>query len=315
MPRLSAGLLMYRIKDGILWDETTREICSADAWDERRLVSWTEEIPDISRHIVIHAYQKDAGVRAITLGMHKFNLPDVVVDGFPWSLNRTIGHMINLLAQALAEGAEIGEGGQFDLDLRAIRNAPVRERQFETLKANAAGVAHLSLAEGVWEEGDPENRLVEIRFDRYEGPDVHARQVKMVEAMFGWEDSISYIQHDEELKHASQRARETLPALRAAFNSGLAPGEHILVKAPFEKPDGGNEWMWVEVTLWKGDQIKGILQNEPFNIPDLRSGQMVEVSQADVFDYIHRLADGTQEGNETAAIIQKQRAGRNVETK
>ena len=107
------------------------------------------------------------------------------------------------------------------------------------------------------------------------------------------------------MKAASRQAQAKLPALRAAFNKGLAPGEFIQVKAPFDTPEGGHEWMWVEVISWDGDKIKGLLKNEPFSIPTLHGGQTVEVSQAKVFDFIHRLADGTEEGNETGRLIEK----------
>jgi uncharacterized protein YegJ (DUF2314 family) len=63
--------------------------------------------------------------------------------------------------------------------------------------------------------------------------------------------------------------------------------------------------MWVEVISWKNSEVKGLLQNEPDNVPSLHSGQIVEVSEEHIFDYIRRRADGTQEGNETAAIIEK----------
>ena len=86
---------------------------------------------------------------------------------FSWSLERNVGHVVNLFSQALAEGAEINETGRFDLDIRAIRNPQVREPQIKSLKANATSVANLSIVEGVWEDGDPKNRLIEITFDRY----------------------------------------------------------------------------------------------------------------------------------------------------
>lgn len=163
-----------------------------------------------------------------------------------------------------------------------------------------------------WEEqhhhgpiGDPMNRLIEITFDRGIGPDLHAKQEQVVGAAFGREDSVAQIKHDEELKNASRRSRTKLPALQVEFNKGLAPGEFIQVKAPFDTPDGGHEWMWVEVSSWKGDKITGLLKNEPFNIPTLHGGQVVEVSESKVFDYIWRHADGTQDGNETGKLIEK----------
>ena len=95
--------------------------------------------------------------------------------------------------------------------------------------------------------------------------------------------------------------------LRKQFAEGLEPGEYILVKAPFKTPEGGNEWMWIEVTEWSGNNIRGVLNNEPFYVPSLHSGQIVEIRQEDVFDYIRRHPDGTQEGNETGEIIKKMR--------
>ncbi len=296
---------LARETNGLPWDEQTREVFTPDAWEEKRLNEWTKEVPNVSKHTVIHAYNNGEYVRAITLGMAKFGLPDIVIEDVSWSLNRTTGHVINLFAQALAEGALIEEAGQFDLDIRAIKNAKVREPQLASLKSNATSVALLSLREGTREEGDPDNQLVQITFDRYTGNDVHAKQVQMMSSLFGLEDSISYIKHDEEILAASERAKAKLPSLRADFKAGLRPGEFIQVKAPFKTPDGGQEWMWVEVTSWKGDEIRGLLKNDPFNIPELQAGQTVVVSEQEVFDYIRRLPDGSEEGNETGKLIEQ----------
>jgi len=64
------------------------------------------------------------------------------------------------------------------------------------------------------------------------------------------------VRHNEELLAASARAKAKLPELQKAFTAGLQPGEFIDLKAPFPTPDGGTEWMWVEVTSWKDDKIK-----------------------------------------------------------
>lgn len=259
---------------GVLWDEATREIFSPDEWHARRIEPWKEEIPNISKQTVIHAYQDNELARAITLGMEKFGLPDVVVNHFSWSLNKNVGITINLFTQAIAEGAEVVKPGEFDLDIKSIKNATVRDPQVESLLANATGVALLALHEGTSEKGDPANRLVEISFERGTGPDMHSRQEQVLAAAFGWEDEVSRVEHDDQLEHASQLARTRLPALRAEFQEGLAPGEFILVKAPFDTPTGGREWMWVEITTWQGDRISGLLKNEPRDIPTLHGGQI-----------------------------------------
>jgi uncharacterized protein YegJ (DUF2314 family) len=71
--------------------------------------------------------------------------------------------------------------------------------------------------------------------------------------------------------------------------------------------------MWVEITAWEGANIKGMLKNEPFNIPSLHGGQVVKVRQEDVFDYIRYYPDGRKEGNETGAIIENMQKATNVQ--
>lgn len=293
---------------GLVWDEETRQIFSPDEWRTRRIDFWTAPYADVSRHTTIHAYKNGDYVRAITLGMAKFGLPDVVIQNFSWSLNRSMGNVINLFCQTMAEGARFAKAGEYDLDLRTIKNPSVREAQVSRLKSNANSVARLSLKQGTPEEGDPSNRLVEIDFDRYPGKDLHAKQDAMLSALFGAEDGITYIRHNQELLAVSQKAKEKLPALNQAFNAGLAPGEYIQLKAPFATDDGGQEWMWVEVVEWKGQKIKGLLKNEPFKIAGLHGGQIVEIRQQDVFDFLRTYPDGKQEGNETSKIILKMKA-------
>lgn len=297
--------MLARSTGGLIWDEATREVFSPDAWKERRLADWKEEMPNVSKHTVIHAYKKDEYVRAVTLGMEKFGLPDVVVENFPWSMNNNMGNLVVMFTQAIAEQPVLQQTGEFDLNFKAIKNSAVREAQSEDLKPNATSVARLVLKKGTWEEGDPQNRLIEIAFDRGDGPDPHAKQDQIIGEAFGWEDEPTPVKHDEEIDVAIQRARANLPALKAEFSKGLAPGEFIQLKAPFDRPDGGNEWMWVEVSSWQGDKIEGLLKNEPYSIPTLHAGQVVEVSEAEVIDYIRRHPDGSSEGNETGKVIEK----------
>src|SRR5260221_11494436 len=127
----------------------------------------------------------------------------------------------------------------------------------------------------------------------------------MIAYLFGSEDSLFKGQHNEELLAASAKARSKLSELPIAFIAGLQPSEFIELKAPFHTPDGGTEWMWVEVTSWKGDKIKGLLDNDPSFISDLHAGQVVEIQQEDVFDYIRHYPDKRIEGNTTSDIIRR----------
>ena len=301
---LQVTLQVARDTGGLLWDEETREVFSPDEWQKRRIDSWANGLPDVSQHMTIHAYRSGEMVRAITLGMGKFGLPDVVVSDFSWSSNRPMGSLLNAFSQAMAEGITLAKPGQFDMDLRALKHAGARDPLLSGLKPNAAAVARLSLVNGTWESGDPQNRLYEIRFDRYKGSDRYAQQNALLSSVFGAdEDPVTRLKHNDELLAASKAATAQLPKLRDAFAKGLQPGEYILVKAPFTTAAGGNEWMWVEVARWNGDAIEGLLKNEPVDVQGLHAGQMVKVSQAKVFDYIRIYPDGRREGNETSKII------------
>ena len=303
----TASELVSRIvskTDGFVWDDESREVFTPEAWRRQRLDDWTEP-PRVSRHTIIHEYNTGHSVRQITLGMAKMGLPDLVVEDTGWSSNAQIGHLINLVGQALAEGQPFTNSGDFKLDLQQIKNAAEREENVKSAKANAAKVGCLTLIPGKWEEGDPHNTLVQLTFNKYFGNDSHASQESMVSSFFGWEDSIAYVQHDQELLAASARAKQQLPALQKAFAAGLPPGEFLEVKAPFPTDSGGREWMWVEVTTWRGNRIGGLLDNEPEKIRNLHSGQHVDVRQEDVFDYLHTFPDKPTEGDTTGTIIQR----------
>lgn len=294
---------------GLVWDEETREVFSPAAWHAKRLEPWTGELPDVASQTVIHAYNDGDHQRAITLGMAKMGLPDIVVEDFPWSANSQVGNLINLISQAIAEGKPFTQSGRFRLDLASIQNAKVREVQMRSLKPSGTGTACLTLRQAKWEEGDPRNRLVSVGSDAYDGNDIQAKQDQMLSLMFGSEDSIMRVRHNQELLAESEKEKAKLPELQKAFNAGLQPGEFIEVKAPFQTPDGGTEWMWVEVSSWKDGNIKGLLENDPFNVPNLHAGQVVEVRQEKTFDYIRQYPDKRVEGNTTAPILQKLNEG------
>jgi uncharacterized protein YegJ (DUF2314 family) len=290
--------------DGFVWDEETREVFTPEAWRERRIAQWTEP-PRVSLQTIIHEYNTGHSVRAITLGMEKMGLPDLVVEDSGWSSGSEIGNLINLVGQALAEGQPLTKSGEFRLVLPQIHNAGERNEMVKSLKANAATVGCLTLIPGRWEDGDPHNTLVQLTFDKYPGSDAHARMESMVASFFGWEEHVEYIKHDDELLAASALAKQQLPALQKAFTAGFQPGEYLEVKAPFKTESGGNEWMWVEVTKWQGNRIGGLLDNEPEHVPNLHTGQQVEIRQEDIFDYIHTFADKRSDGNTTGPIIER----------
>jgi uncharacterized protein YegJ (DUF2314 family) len=253
--------------------------------------------------MVVEVYKDGEALREITLGLKKLGLPDLVAAELPASIASQMGNLMNALAQSLAEGAAVKKGGELELSLRSIQNPKVRDFLLGQVVGQGRGEARLALTWADPKEGDPDNRLLQIGFGHYSGNDMYSRQQALIVDLWGaHEDIASRIQHDDELLAASRAAREKLPALRAAFNAGLPPGEILLVKATFPTSDGAGELMWVEVTAWKGDAIRGSLRNDPAHNSDLQVGQEVEVSESEVFDYIRKYPDGRREGNSTGAV-------------
>lgn len=309
LPALRAAyqlaLKLARKDKGLIWDNETRELYAPDAWEEKRLATWSESIPIASANTVMHTYMNGELPRQITLGMRKFGLPDIVVSRVPQSATGSTAHLINLLSQALLEGASVGPAGSFDLALDAIQNKAVRAKALDSLKADPKKVAFLELHQAKREAGDPDNRLIEIGFARHPGPDSSARQAAALASLFGADDGIKYIRHDDALRLESERAQKKLAAMQAEFQRGLPTGQYLEVKAPFPTDTGRHEWMWVELTRWDGNKMEGLLQNTPFEIKSMKAGQIVRVRQQDVFDYLRSFPDGRQEGNTTGALIEK----------
>lgn len=291
-------------ENAIIYDVETREAFTPDAWQRNRVETWEGGTPDVSKQIVIHAYNAGGSIRSISLGMARLGLPDLVVNDSVWSLSRPLGNAINALGQQLVERGRPDETGAMHLNIGGVRHAGVRKRLLETFLPGGKGEGRLRLVETPAEEGDPANALVALNFDFYPGRDATERQTSFVATVFGAEpDRVINTKHNAAIRAASARARAKLPGLQKAFQDGLAPGEQLLIKAPFFTRTGGKEWMWVEVTQWNGDQIKGMLRSDPRDVPGLSAGQVVGARGSEVFDYLRVFPDGRTEGNETSNLL------------
>lgn len=296
---------LARQGQAIIWDVETREAFTPESWDTDRLQTWENGIPDVSKQIVIHAYNNDGRTRAITLGMARFGAPDLAINDTVWSLNTPLGNALNAAAQQLTEQGPPEEKGLLQLNIATIRHTAVRKRLSSGVVAGGSGQGRLRLVEASAEAGDPDNLIAALTFDTYPGSSATERQIGFIKSVFGSQsDEVVAVRQRAALREASERARRQLPALQKAFVRGLAPGERLEFKVPFTMTNGGGrEYMWVEVLEWKGEQIKGMLLSDPRYVAGLKAGQIVETRQSDVFDYIRRSPDGRTEGNETSKLL------------
>ena len=279
----------------LLWDESTRELFSSAAWAERA-ATWTGAVPDAPKLFTIHSYKDGDLVRIVTLGLDKLGLPELVVDDVSPSTADDMASLVNRVAQALADGQAVRDGGLLDVVSKDEGAEP--------------GRVTLKLAVGTREEGDNEGRLWEIVFPGGPANELQARQVAVLDALFGTVDEVQYFKPSEELEKAKRHAREILlREKKPRWRRGWPEMERLMVKAPFETSDGGTEWMWIDVVGWKGSTIEGILQNDPVDVPDLVAGARVTAEESSIFDYIHVRRDGTREGNETSKFTTRETDG------
>ena len=286
------------------FDSEFRRVVDPATWQRERIDDVSHTYPSILRHVAIHAYRDGEWIRAVSVGMGKFGLPELAVDELASAWGEQVIWIINGIGQRMIEGQRPDGDGTFTLDLSQIAQADVRNAIRSKLLSNAAETGRFQLILSIPHEGDNDNSLLDIGFGHYDGVDAFARQQAAVRNMFGWRDEMKRIEPDEALEAASAKARARLPELREVFRRGLQPGEAIQVKLPFDTRGGGTEWMWVEVSRWEDGKVFGVLQNEPFDIPGMHAGQRVTGQVNDVFDYLYQRADGTTEGNETSAIIE-----------
>ncbi len=282
---------------GLPWDELTRQVFGRDAWAARTKAAPVATLDALTQHFTMHMYRDGEYLRIVTLGLGKLGLPELAVAGVTQGDRERMGRLVNATAVAmLAEGAA-GPGGT----LRVVGNDGTKDTK-----------TTIGLAVNTRQEGDAPGRLATILFPGAGG--LQTRQAALLATVFGQpEDELLMADRDDAaLQTASKVAKAQLAKLRGHFSGGVPDMETLMVKAPFDTDDGGTEWMWVEVTQWSGDTIRGTLQNRPYAIAKLEEGDRVEVSQASVFDYIHRRADGTEVGGTTNDLLtaqQKRRSG------
>ena len=72
--------------------------------------TWQKDAPIVRQHVTVHAYKRDGGYRAVSLGMLKFGLPELAIED--------ASHARNALARA----------SQFHPELKAKIRAKVHKK-------------------------------------------------------------------------------------------------------------------------------------------------------------------------------------------
>lgn len=291
---------------GYVWDVTSRELFSVEAWKLRE-TSWDGDIPDVPRLFTIHYYEDEGRHRAISLGLAKLGLPDLVLEDVPQLQSDAAMAVFNACAQLMAEGAVSDARGRFSIDFAAIKHKAVRERLQRNVGEGATMRGDVWFVEGKRADGDPENRILELRFDGYPGQTASERQAAGLLQLVGAEKDnlFNMPEEDPELEAVKKKVQAKVATLSAMFQKGLSLGDSMLVKGPFATDAGSVEWMWVEVSRWEKGTVSGTLVNQPYGIAKLKLGAKVDLREDLIADYLLSRANGKNEGGESNEIIEK----------
>ena len=282
--------------DAWVWDETAWRLMAPERL-QRSLDAWHEGTPDVRTNIIVHHSRAGDLVGLQTSGMEKFGFPDLELSEVLPHYVSMGGDVVNIVAQALIEEGLPPDG---DLELHPWDSQnPNFAKSFSGYEGRKATVS-LRLAQPPPDASYAPYLEIAIPGDEPQS----AKQVALYDDLLNLKGGFGLVQHSPEVVAASERARRRLmEVFKPRFQQGLGSAESLIVKAPFEYAGGSREWMWVDVLQWRGTEIVGVLLNEPEFVPGLSVGDQVTVDEGDVFDYEFRAADGTEEGNETGALL------------
>jgi uncharacterized protein YegJ (DUF2314 family) len=251
-----------------------------------------------------------------TKGLGKFGLPELEIRDVPANLDEMLMTLVNGMARHLiARTAREVNGGRPAREL--LLEPEIRFALQEMAGDDADGP--LEAPEGVrgWTtirlQYNPSRRgssfLTLLPPRGFRGtPGVWLNS--LLEELFGSEDTLRGVAADSEAMEAAHvQAVSELPRAKCRFQAGLEPGETLYVKNSFPTGEGGREYIWLVVTTWSGDRLRGQIANDPQVRLDLRAGQEVELREADIFDWMVTCRDGRREGGYTVAVVEREGKG------
>ncbi|MBB6053062.1 YegJ family protein [Armatimonas rosea] len=106
---------------------------------------------------------------------------------------------------------------------------------------------------------------------------------------------------DREMNAAIAKARQTLPAFVKALQSPTTAMQGFSVKAEF-KDANGSEHMWIARPEWDGQNIVGVLANEPNWVKSVKLGDPVKIPGNQISDWMY-VENGKLVGGHTERVL------------
>lgn len=110
---------------------------------------------------------------------------------------------------------------------------------------------------------------------------------------------------DDEMNKAIAKAQDTYAGFvniirEKKYDEGVAS-----VKLRYPVPDGGGEHIWATDLFVKGDNIYGVIDNEPARINNIKMGDTVLIEQAQISDWVYG-EKGILRGGYTIRVLRNQ---------
>ena len=114
------------------------------------------------------------------------------------------------------------------------------------------------------------------------------------------DDTVRFQERDAVMNAAVEAAQNSLPEFLDRLDAGdILPTDTLKVGFTV---DGGYEHIWINQVARKGDQLSGVLVNEPNRVPGLHQGSPVTFSVDSVSDWAYQ-KDGKRWGGYTTRAM------------
>jgi len=117
-------------------------------------------------------------------------------------------------------------------------------------------------------------------------------------------DEVALVEkNDPDMAAAFRKARQTLPEFLALARAPRPTASKLAVKIAIPAGDD-DEYFWVSQFAPRGDKYGGRINNTPRAAKQVKLGQLVEFSEAEIVDWLY-MEDGKMRGNFTACALLK----------
>jgi uncharacterized protein YegJ (DUF2314 family) len=286
---------------GWVEDLDTQRLYGADAW-----AALDPKGPLTDWFVVDAALQdpknEDGDLRLVTRGLRRYGDFELVVENVTPDAGGDVSTVVNALAEALRARANVPASVALDTPgvrgTATLRSVARREDDPEEPLLRVTFEGEITVPAAAQVDEEPAAPPVAVA----SATPVTPRQSPPTQGSAS--DGALAPTGPTSLEDAQRLAVERfVRVVRPAVVAGLPTAEKVAIKAPFTTRSGSVEYMWVELTSVRGDELSGTLLNEPHDVEGLRKGDPITLRQAEMFDYVWKKGDGSREGNTTAAFV------------